>query len=140
MKLKDIMTKEVEVASPDNSLREAAQKMRVRDIGFLPVVDDGRLLGVITDRDIVVRGVAEGNDADTKIGQKFVTTPAVFCYDDQEVEEAAKLMEDHQIRRMLVMGRDDDRVAGVVSLGDIATRGKEKTSAKVLQSVSEPTT
>ena len=139
MKLKDIMTKEVEVVSPDNSLREAAQKMRVHDIGFLPVIEDDRVLGVITDRDIVVRGVAEGDDADSKIGQKFVTTPAVFCYDDQEVEEAAKLMEDHQIRRMLVLSRQDDRPAGVISLGDIATRGKEKTSAKVLQSVSEPT-
>lgn len=139
MKLNDIMTQEVEVVSPDNSLREAAKKMRVRDIGFLPVVEDDRLLGVITDRDIVLRGVAEGDDPDDKIGQKFVTTPAVFCYDDQDVEEAAKLMEDHQIRRMLVLSRESGRVAGVVSLGDIATRGKEKTSAKVLQSVSEPT-
>ena len=139
MKLQEIMTKEVEVVSPNNSLKEAAQKMRVHDIGFLPVTDEDRVLGVITDRDIIVRGVAEGDDPDTKIGKKFVTTPAVFCYDDQDVEEAAKLMEDHQIRRMLILSRKDNRPAGVISLGDIATRGKEKTSAKVLQSVSEPT-
>ena len=138
MKLKDIMTQEVEIVSPDNTLREAAQKMRVRDIGFLPVVDD-RLLGVITDRDIVLRGVAEGDDPDTKIGQKFVTTPAVFCYDDQDVEEAARLMEEHQIRRVIVLSRDDNRLVGVVSLGDIARGSTRKTSAEVLQSVSEPT-
>ena len=139
MKLNDIMTKEVEVVSPDSSLKDAAQKMRIHDIGFLPVTEDDRVLGVITDRDIVVRGVAEGDNPDTRIGRKFVTTPAVFCYDDQDVEEAAKLMEDHQIRRMLVLSRKDNRPAGVISLGDIATRGKEKTSAKVLQSVSQPT-
>ena len=139
MKLKDIMTKEVEIANPDNSLREAAQKMRVRDIGFLPICDDDRVLGVVTDRDIIVRATADGTDPDTKIGQQYVTTPAVCCYDDQDVKEAAKLMEDHQIRRVVVLSREDDRLVGVLSLGDIATRGKEKTSAEVLQSVSEPT-
>ena len=139
MKLKDIMTKEVEVVHPDQSLKDAAQKMRVRDIGFLPVCDGDRVLGVVTDRDMILRGTAEGSDPDTKIGQQFVTTPAVYCYDDQDVEEAARLMEDHQIRRVIVLSREDDHLAGVVSLGDIATRGTDKTSAKVLQSVSEPT-
>ena len=139
MKLKDIMTKEVEVVHPDSSLKDAAQKMRIRDIGFLPVCDGDRVLGVVTDRDIILRATAEGTDPNTSIGQQYVTSPAVYCFDDQDVEDAAKLMEDHQIRRVIVLSRDNDRLVGVVSLGDIATSGTPKTSAKVLESVSEPT-
>ena len=139
MKLKDIMTREVEIVHPDQSLKEAAQKMRVRDIGFLPVCDGDRVLGVVTDRDLILRATADGADPQTRIGQQYVTTPAVYCFDDEDVEAAAKLMEEHQIRRLIVLNRDNDRLVGVISLGDIATRGKEKTSAKVLQSVSEPT-
>ena len=139
MKVKEIMTKEVEIVHPDDSLKEAAQKMRVRDIGFLPVCDGDRVLGVVTDRDIILRSTAEGTDPNTRIGQEYITSPVVSCFDDQDVEDAAKLMEDHQIRRVLVLSRDDNRLAGVVSLGDIATNGTQKTSAKVLESVSEPT-
>jgi CBS domain-containing protein len=139
MKLKDIMTKEVEVVHPDSSLKDAAQKMRIRDIGFLPVCDGDRVLGVVTDRDIILRATAEGTDPNTSIGQQYVTSPAVYCFDDQDVEDAAKLMEDHQIRRVIVLSRENDRLVGVVSLGDIATSGTPKTSAKVLESVSEPT-
>jgi CBS domain-containing protein len=139
MKLKEIMTRDVEVVSPDQSLKDAAQKMRVRDIGFLPVRDGDRVLGVLTDRDLILRATAEGADPKTRVGQDFMTTPAVSCFDDQDVEEAARLMEEHQIRRLIILSREDNRLVGVVSLGDIATKGKEKTSAKVLQSVSEPT-
>lgn len=139
MKLKDIMTKEVETVSPKDTLKEAAQKMRVRDIGFLPVSDGDKVLGVVTDRDLILRAIAEGMDPKTRIGDDFITTPIVYCFDDQDVEDAAKLMEEHQIRRLIILNRADNRLAGVVSLGDIATKGKEKTSAKVLQSVSEPT-
>jgi CBS domain-containing protein len=139
MKLKEIMTKEVETVSPKDTLKEAAQKMRVRDIGFLPVSDGDKVLGVVTDRDLILRAIAEGMDPKTRIGNDFITTPIVYCFDDQDVDEAAKLMEEHQIRRLIILNRADNRLAGVVSLGDIATKGKEKTSAKVLQSVSEPT-
>ena len=139
MKLKDIMTREVETVSPKDTLKEAAQKMRVRDIGFLPVSDGDKVLGVVTDRDLILRAIAEGMDPKTRIGNDFITTPIVYCFDDQDVEDAAKLMEEHQIRRLIILNRGDNRLAGVISLGDIATKGKEKTSAKVLQSVSEPT-
>jgi CBS domain-containing protein len=139
MKLKDIMTKEVEVIPPDATFKEAAQKMRVHDIGFLPVCDSDRVLGVITDRDIIVRSTAEGTDPNKRIGQEFFTSPMIYCFDDQDVEEAAKVMEEHQIRRLVVLNRDTKHLVGVVSLGDLATSGKEKTSAEVLQSVSEPT-
>ena len=139
MKLKDIMTKEVVVVDPKSSLKDAAQKMRIRDIGFLPVYDGDQILGVVTDRDIIVRSTAEGTDPDTSLGRDFITAPAVSCFDDQDVEEAARLMEEHQIRRVIVLSRDDNRLVGVVSLGDIARSSAQKTSAEVLQSVSEPT-
>ena len=139
MKLKDIMTKEVVVVDPKSSLKDAAQKMRIRDIGFLPVCEVDQILGVVTDRDIIVRSTAEGTNPNTSLGRDLITTPAVSCFDDQDVEEAARLMEEHQIRRVIVLSRDDNRLVGVVSLGDIARSSAQKTSAEVLQSVSEPT-
>ena len=139
MKLKDIMTKEVEVIHPDDSLKDAAQKMRVRDIGFLPVCDADRLVGAITDRDIVLRSTADGIHPSTMVGRDLMTSPVIYCYDDQDVQEAADLMEEHQIRRVVVVSRKDKRLVGVVSLGDIARNGTKETSAEVLQNVSEPT-
>jgi CBS domain-containing protein len=139
MKVKDIMTKEVEIVHPDTSLKEAAQKMRVRDVGFLPVCEGERLVGVITDRDIALRSTADGIDPNTSIGRDLITAPIVYCFDDQDVKEAAELMEQHQIRRVAVVSRKEKRLVGVVSLGDIATNGTQKVSAEVLQSVSEPT-
>jgi CBS domain-containing protein len=139
MKLKDVMTKEVEVVSPDDTLKEAARKMRVRNIGFLPVCEGERVLGVITDRDITLRATAEGTHPSTRIGQDFITSPLISCFDDQDVEAAARLMEEHQVRRVAVLSRDDNRLVGVISLGDIATNGTQKTSAEVLHSVSEAT-
>ncbi len=139
MKVKEIMTKEVEIVQPSDSLKEAAQKMRVRDVGFLPVCDGDRLVGVVTDRDIALRATAEGMDPNTSIGRDLLTNPIIYCFDDQDVKEAAELMEKHQIRRLAVLSRDDKRLVGVVSLGDIATNGTKKVSAEVLQSVSEPT-
>lgn len=138
MKVKEIMTKEVDILHPDNSWKEAAQKMRVRNVGFLPVFDGDRLVGVLTDRDIVLRSTAEGTNPNRSIGRDWITSPVVYCFEDQDVEEAAKLMEEHQIRRVAVMSRDGERLVGVVSLGDLATNSTRETSAEVLQSVSEP--
>jgi CBS domain-containing protein len=139
MKVKEIMTKEVEILHPDDSLKEAAQKMRVRNVGFLPVCDGDRLVGVLTDRDITLRAMAEGMNPNTRIGRDLITSPIIYCFDDQDVEEAAKLMEDHQIRRVAVLSRGDKRLVGVVSLGDIATNSTKEMSAEVLEKVSEPT-
>ena len=137
MKLRDIMTRDVEVAHPDDSLQTAASKMRDRDIGFLPVVDDGRLVGVLSDRDISVRAMAEGVDPRALLSENLLTSPVVYCYDDQNVKEAAQLMQENQIRRLVVLDRDDHMV-GVVSLGDLAINGTPALSGEVLQSVSEP--
>ena len=137
MKLREIMTDNVEVIHPDDTLQTAAEKMRDRDIGFLPVCDGDRLIGVLTDRDLITRALADGMDSKTMLGRDLVTSPAIYCFDDQSVDEAAKLMHDNQIRRLVVLSRDNQMV-GVISLGDLAMNIDDKKSGDVLQSVSEP--
>jgi len=138
MKIKDIMTRNVEIVHPDDTLQHAAQKMRERDIGFLPVYEGDQLVGVVSDRDLVLRGLAEGMSAKDTLGRDMVTSPVFSCYEDDDVKEAAKIMEKNQIRRMVVRDRNDKKVIGIVSLGDLATNTDKKMSGDVLQSVSEP--
>ncbi len=138
MKLSEIMTRDVVVMQPDDSLQSAAKKMRDRNIGFLPVCDGEDLIGVISDRDITVRALADGMDAHIMLGRDMMTSPAIYCFDDQDVAEAAKIMEENQIRRLVVLSRDDKRLVGVVSLGDLARHEPADRSGHVLQKVSEP--
>ena len=138
MKLSEIMTRDVVVMQPDDSLQSAAKKMRDRNIGFLPVCDGEELLGVISDRDLTVRALADGMDVNIMLGRDLMTAPAIYCYDDQDVSEVAKIMEENQIRRLVVLSRDDKRLVGVVSLGDLARNESADRSGKVLQKVSEP--
>lgn len=139
MKLKEIMTRDVEVIRPDETVQAAAQKMRARDIGFLPVCDGERLVGALSDRDITIRATAKGMDPKTTKVKDLVHSDVIWCFDDQNVSEAAKTMQDKQVRRLMVIHRDNKQLVGVVSLGDLATNGTEKMSSKVLQSVSAPT-
>lgn len=138
MNLSEIMTSDVEVIHPNDTLQTAAQKMRDRDIGFLPVCDGDRLVGVLTDRDLITRALAEGMESKAMLGRDLLTSPAIYCFDDQSVDEAAKLMHDNQIRRLVVLHRGDKRMVGVVSLGDLAINVDDKMSGEVLQSISEP--
>ncbi|HET6597837.1 MAG TPA: CBS domain-containing protein [Anaerolineales bacterium] len=138
MKLSEIMTRAVIVMQPDDSLQSAAKKMRERNIGFLPVCDGEDLLGVISDRDITIRALADGMDVSIMLGRDLMTSPAIYCYDDQDVSEAAKIMEENQIRRLVVLSRDDKRLVGVVSLGDLARHEPTERSGHVLRKVSEP--
>jgi CBS domain-containing protein len=138
MKLSEIMTREVEIIQPDDTLRLAAQKMRDRDIGFLPVCDGENLMGVLSDRDIAIRALADGMDLNVMLSRDLMTSPAIYCFDDQDVTEAAKLMEENQIRRLVVLSREDKSLVGVVSLGDLARKGITDISGRVLQRVSEP--
>jgi len=138
MKLSEFMTREVVVMQPDDSLQSAAKKMRDRNIGFIPVCDGEDLIGVISDRDITIRALADGMDVSIMLGRDLMTTPAIYCYDDQDVGEAAKIMEENQIRRLVVLSRDDNRLVGVVSLGDLARNQPADRSGKVLRKVSEP--
>jgi len=137
-KLKDIMTTEVELIAPDANLRAAAEKMRRLDVGSLPVGTDSKVAGIITDRDLVVRALADGRDPlMTRVGD-IMTRDVVHCYVDSDVTEAATLMKDKQIRRLLVFDRDE-KLAGIVSLGDLAVDyGQDKVTGDVLQKVSEP--
>ena len=137
MKLREIMSNHVEVIHPGDTLQAAAEKMRDRDIGFLPVCDGERLIGVLTDRDLITRALADGLESKAILGRDLVTSPAIYCFDDQSVDEAAKLMHDNQIRRLVVLSRDKQMV-GVISLGDLAMTADDKLSGDVLQSVSEP--
>lgn len=138
MKLSEIMTPNVVILQPDDSLQSAAKKMRDSDIGFLPVCDGESLIGVISDRDITVRAMADGMDASIMLARDLMTTPPIYCFDDQDVSEAARVMEANQIRRLVVLSRDNRRVVGVVSLGDLARNETASRSGEVLQKVSEP--
>ena len=138
MKVSEIMTKDVEIVQPDDTLKVAAQKMRDRDIGFLPVCDGESLMGVLSDRDIAIRALADGMDISVMLGRDLMTTPAIYAFDDQDVTEAAKIMEENQIRRLVILGRDDKRLVGIISLGDLARSGITDISGQVLQRVSEP--
>lgn len=138
MKLSEIMTSDVVVIQPDDSLQSAAKKMRDRNIGFLPVCDGEELLGVLSDRDITIRALADGMDVNVMLGRDLMTTPAIYCFEDQDVSEAAKIMSENQIRRLVVVSRDAKHVVGVISLGDLARNNPIDVSGKVLQKVSEP--
>src|SRR6266540_3659133 len=122
MKLKEIMTQNVQVVHPNDTLQDAASKMRDNDIGFLPVCDGDRVLGVVSDRDLIIRALAEGRDPGEMIGKELMTSPVLYCDEDEDVKEAAQLMQNNQIRRLIVLN-GDKRLVGVVSLGDLATNG-----------------
>jgi CBS domain-containing protein len=139
MKLQDIMTRDVEVLDPNGMLDQAARRMKDLDVGTMPVCDGERLIGMLTDRDIVVRAVAAGADPRRTPVRDAMTPNLRYCFDDQEVEEAAQLMRDEQIRRLPIVNRDK-RLTGIVSLGDLAVRtGDEHLAGHVLERVSEPT-
>jgi CBS domain-containing protein len=138
MQLKDIMTPRVEVVSPQATLQEAAQKMKQFDIGPLPICDGERLVGMLTDRDITVRAVADGRDPQTTPVREAMSPDLVYGFEDQDIQDAARLMEQYQIRRLPVINRDK-RLVGIVSLGDLAVSGMDQALAgEVLEQVSEP--
>ena len=138
MKLKEIMSSDVKVVGVNDTLQTAARKMRESDIGFLPVIDGDQLIGVLSDRDIIVRAIAQGANPKTMLGRELATSPAIYCFEDQEIEEAAQLMHDNRIRRLVILNRGDKHVAGVVSLSDLALNADDKLTDKVLQSVFAP--
>src|SRR5262245_1399727 len=138
MQVKDIMTRDVEVIHPDSTLEEAAQKMKALDIGPLPVCEHERLVGILTDRDITVRSVAQGEDHTMDRVRDVMTPEVIHCFEDQDVAEAARLMKRKQVRRLLVLDRDK-RLVGILSLGDLAVEtGDNQLSGDTLERVSEP--
>ncbi|ACB96048.1 CBS domain-containing protein [Beijerinckia indica] len=123
MKLGNFMSKEVRIASPAQSICEAAKMMKEIDAGFLPVGENDRLVGMITDRDIAVRAVAAGRSPDTPV-RDIMSKEVLYCFEDEEIGAAAHKMSEMQIRRMPVLNRDKHLV-GIISLGDIARAGTE---------------
>jgi CBS domain-containing protein len=140
MKIKEIMTSDVETVQPSDTLQAAAQKMRERDIGFLPVFDGEQLIGAVTDRDLAVRAIADGANPREILGRDIMTAPVVYCIEDQDVEEAARLMQLNRIRRLVVLGGKDNRLVGVLSLGDLVGTVDDSLTDRVLRGVSTPAT
>jgi CBS domain-containing protein len=133
----EVMTPGVETTSSAEALRDAARTMREGDFGSMPVVDDGRLVGILTDRDIVVRAVAEGLDpAVVRVGEVASRDP-VTVGSDEALDEAMELMAHHRVRRLPVV--DDGRLVGVVSQADIALGAKEAKTGAVVEEISQPT-
>ena len=136
-KLKDVMSRDVKVISPDATIREAARKMLEGDFGMMPVGEDDRMIGAISDRDIAIRGVAEGKAADTKV-RDVMSEGITWAYEDDFVEEAAKIMSEHQIRRLPVVNKDK-RLVGIVALGDFAVESSDiQPAAEALSEISKP--
>jgi CBS domain-containing protein len=137
MKVSEIMSREPVVVAPGTSLSETAKLMRDLDVGMIPVCDGDTLQGMITDRDIAIRGVASDLDPNSGV-EEVMTRNVLYCFEDDPIEEAAKLMEDAQVRRLVVLTRDK-RLIGILSLGDLATRTDEsETVAEAVKAISEP--
>jgi len=133
----DVMTREVRTLPPTETVLKAAQAMREMDVGVIPVCDGDSLVGMVTDRDIVLRGVAEDCIAhDTPLSQ-VMTQEALWCFEDQSIDEAAQAMRDAQVRRMPVVDRQQHLV-GMLSLGDVATKADEQQAGEALEGISEP--
>jgi CBS domain-containing protein len=138
MKLKEIMTTDVEVVAPTGTVFDAAKKMRDLDVGVLPVCDGQRLVGMITDRDVTIRATAEGCDPNNMLVRDCMTPELVYCFEDQSEVEAERIMADKQIRRLPVLTREK-QLAGIVSLGDIATKSEQvQETGRTLREISEP--
>jgi CBS domain-containing protein len=137
MKVLHIMSRSVESVTPTTPIAIAAEKMRDLDIGFLPVCENDRLLGTVTDRDITVRSVAQGRDPRLAPVSEIMTPSAFHCYEDEEVEEVARQMQDKEVRRILIVNREG-HLSGVVSLGDIArTSGETGLAGETLGEIAE---
>ena len=138
MLLREMMTANIEDIPADATLMQAAEKMKRLNIGAIPVRENDRLVGMITDRDIAVRAVAEGRDPKEVPVSEAMSRDICFCYEHESVESAAKLMQEKQIRRLPVFDRRE-RAIGMVSLGDLAVRNRDdRLSSEVLERVSKP--
>ena len=134
----EIMTTDVEVVRPEETLRDAARAMADLDVGSLPVCDGRRMIGMVTDRDITIRGVAEGKGPDAPI-RDVMTDDVVWCIDTDSVDEVLQQMSDAQVRRIPVVDKDRQLV-GIVALGDIALEEKEEDDVdETLRDISMPT-
>lgn len=139
MHVKDLMSTSFKIISPDTTLRQAAEIMRDHDLGYLPVGENDRLKGAVTDRDIVVRGIASGLDGGESV-ERVMTERISYCFDDDTIKEAAEVMKSEQIRRLVVLN-ESKRVCGVISLGDIAREHHDRhLTGEIETAVAQPST
>lgn len=133
MKVREIMTSNVECLPPEASVREIAQEMKSLDVGFIPICENDRLVGTVTDRDIVIRAVAEGVDVNMRKAREIMSRDVFYAFDDDDVKTVAQKMRDKDVRRILILDKAKHLV-GVVSIGDIS-KVEEKVSGKTLHDI-----
>lgn len=140
MRVREVMMQPVELIDPETMIQHAAQKMRDEDIGALPVGENDRLVGMVTDRDITVRAVAEGKRPENTPVREVLSRGVAYCFEDDTLEKACEAMAKHQIRRLPVLNRDK-RLVGFVSMADLARHGGEGRDAAeaALREISVPT-
>ncbi|MGH7767265.1 MAG: CBS domain-containing protein [Candidatus Binatia bacterium] len=138
MNIAEIMTRDPEIIRPDTVLKQAAETMKRLDVGLLPVCDGRRLVGMLSDRDITIRATAAGLDPAKTRAEQVMTKEVAYCFEDKEVDEAVKLMEKKQIRRLPIVDKEK-RLVGVISLGDVAVRtGDPELAGEAVTEVSKP--
>jgi CBS domain-containing protein len=136
MKVSDVMTRDVTLIAASDTIRDAARSMAECDAGALPVGENDRLVGVITDRDIAIRAVAEGKTPNTEV-REVMTPQVLYCYEDETVEHVAENMGEQQIRRLPVMSREK-RLVGIVSIADLSRKTRPNTTGKTVAAISQP--
>jgi CBS domain-containing protein len=136
MRVSEAMTREVRIATPGQSIRDVAKLMADLDAGALPVGENDRLVGMVTDRDIAIRAVALGKGPDTPV-REVMSEDVKYCFDDEDLEHVARNMGDIQVRRLPVVNRDK-RLVGIVSLGDVSQKEDSRTTGKATAGVSQP--
>lgn len=136
MKVTEVMTRDVHIASPDDSLQEVAKRMVADDIGSLPVGENDRLVGMITDRDIVARAVAQGRDGQCRV-RDAMTADVKYCFEDEDVDGVARNMGENQVRRLPVLDRNK-RLVGVVSLADVARKHGAPMAGSAMSGIVQP--
>jgi CBS domain-containing protein len=137
MKVNQAMTRDVCLATPNQSLRDAARMMAENDIGSLPVGDGDRLVGMITDRDIAVRAVAQGLGPDAKVSDAMSTEQVMYCFEDEDLEDVAANMGRIQVRRLPVLNRDK-RLVGIVAVSDLAAHEAPRQTGEAMAGISAP--
>src|SRR5207247_3395456 len=125
MKTQEIMTRKVQLAEPTLPIAKAAQKMRDLNIGFLPICENDKLIGTLTDRDITIQSVAQGRDPRLASVREIMSQQVFYCYEDDDIEHAAEHMKEREVRRLVILNREK-RLVGVLSLGDIARASGEQ--------------
>ena len=136
MKVSEVMTRDVQTVRPDEPVQQAASFMLNADAGSIPVTESGRLIGMITDRDIAVRGIAKGYGPDTPV-RELMTNDVICARVDDDVEQAANRMSEAQVRRLPVID-EQERLCGIVSLGDLSREADEDCASEALEGVSQP--